>query len=268
MPGCWRYLILSAVLSFGLLAGSASSLSAARKAKPPAPPPPAHPFKPGERFAYTIAWLGIHAGNAVLQVAETAPVQGKPALKLLTDATSSPVATKLYPVHNRVTSIIDAETLRPHRFIFHRSEGNKKNDFDVTFNHTKGIAISTKDGQTETLPIPADTHDPISILYYARSLPSIAPGTKQVLNVHHDKKNYRLEIRVEAIETVSGPWGKVDAVRILAIMPFQGIFLNEGNVQVWVTNDGRRIPVMMKARVIIGSVVARLTEGFYGPVKD
>ena len=51
---------------------------------------------------------------------------------------------------------------------------------------------------------------------------------------------------------------------MLAVIPFQGIFLNEGNVRVWFSNDDRRIPLMMKAKVIIGSVVAELIEGF-GP---
>jgi hypothetical protein len=202
-----------------------------------------------------------------LQVSDTAPVHGRPALKLLTTATSSPLVTKFYPVDNRVESVVDAASLLPHRFIFHRREGKRKNDFDVTFHHAEGIAISTKDGQTESLPIPPDTQDPISILYYVRSLPSIAPGTSHVLNVHHDKKNYRVEIKLEEIETVGGPLGEVDAVRILVIMPFQGIFLNEGNVQVWITNDARRIPVMMKAKVIIGSVVAKLVEEIHPPAK-
>ena len=41
-------------------------------------------------------------------------------------------------------------------------------------------------------------------------------------------------------------------------MPFQGIFLNQGNIKVWFTTDERKIPLRMKAKVIIGSVVADL----------
>ena len=66
---------------------------------------------------------------------------------------------------------------------------------------------------------------------------------------------------VEAIETVRGPWGEIDAARVLVIMPFQGLFLNQGNIRVWFTNDDRRIPVRMKAKVIIGSIVADLVGG-------
>ena len=43
-------------------------------------------------------------------------------------------------------------------------------------------------------------------------------------------------------------------------MPFKGLFLNEGNIRVWVTNDAARIPVLMKAKVIIGSISATLNK--------
>jgi hypothetical protein len=82
------------------------------------------------------------------------------------------------------------------------------------------------------------------------------------MNVYHDKKNRKLDVQVEGIETVSGPWGEVETVRVLVIMPFQGLFLNQGNIRVWFTNDDRRIPVRMKAKVIIGSIVADLVSGF------
>lgn len=45
---------------------------------------------------------------------------------------------------------------------------------------------------------------------------------------------------------------------MLAVMPFRGIFLNEGNIRIWLTNDRYRIPLMMKAKVVIGAIVARL----------
>ena len=46
------------------------------------------------------------------------------------------------------------------------------------------------------------------------------------------------------------------------IMPFQGIFLNEGKIRVWFTNDDHRVPVRMKAKVVVGSIVAELTDGY------
>ena len=115
-----------------------------------------------------------------------------------------------------------------------------------------------KDGVTETLAIPPETLDIISCLYHVRNALPLFPGSSMTMNVHHDKKNYRLNVRVEEVESIEGSWGKSETARVLVIMPFQGIFLNQGNIKVWFTTDERKIPLRMKAKVIIGSVVADL----------
>jgi hypothetical protein len=63
------------------------------------------------------------------------------------------------------------------------------------------------------------------------------------------------------VETIEGAWGKAETVRVLVIMPFHGLFMNQGNIRVWVTTDERRTPLRMKATVTLGSVVADLVEG-------
>lgn len=217
----------------------------------------------GERLTYELTWLNILAGTAVLEVAE-GNSNAQASLKLVMTAQSSPKITRFYPVDNRVESWVNPDTFLSEHMIFHRREGKRKNDFDYTFHHDQGSVTAVKDGVEETLPIPPGTFDAISCLYYVRSLPQFVPGTTESLSVHHDKKNYKLEVRVEGLETIKGTWGKAEAVRLLVIMPFQGIFLNQGNIRVWLTNDGRRIPLRMKARVIIGSIVADLVSGLPG----
>jgi hypothetical protein len=67
---------------------------------------------------------------------------------------------------------------------------------------------------------------------------------------------------VEKIETIRGAWGTSETIRVLVVMPFEGIFLNQGNIRVWFTNDARRIPLRMKAKVVIGAIVADLAMGW------
>jgi len=217
----------------------------------------------GERLTYELTWLNILAGTAVLEAAEGAEGAraARASLKLMMTAQSSPKVTRFYPVDNRVESWVNPDTFLSQHMTFHRREGKRRNDFDYTFDHDQGSVTAVKDGVAETLPIPPGTFDAISCLYYVRSLPQFVPGTTEALSVHHDKKNYKLEVRVEGLETIKGPWGKVETVRLLVIMPFQGIFLNQGNIRVWLTNDSQRIPLRMKARVIIGSIVADLVNG-------
>jgi hypothetical protein len=225
------------------------------------PLPSERPFQIGEQFTYTITWLNIMAGTAVMGV--TAGTDGNhPLLKLVTSAQSRPAITKFFPVDNRLESIVDPETLLPDHFTFRRREGKKKEDIEYSFHQREGTVTEVKDGSTETLPILPHTQDAISCLYYARSELRPYPGSSLTMNVHHDKKNYKLEVLVEKIETIKGAWGTIETIRVLVVMPFQGIFLNQGNIRVWFTNDARRIPLRMKAKVVIGTIVADLATGW------
>ncbi len=228
---------------------------------PSGAPPSVRPFQVGEQLTYEISWLKITAGTAVMAVSSAGTDGDRPLVKLVTTAQSRPAITKFFPVDNRVESILDPATLLPEHLTFKRREGKKKEDIEYTFHQKEGMVTAVKSGTTETLQIPPGTQDVISCLYYARSQLSLQPGSLLTMNVHHDKKNHKLEVRVEAIETISSSWGKVETARVLVVMPFQGVFLNQGNIRVWFTNDDRRIPVRMKAKVVIGSIVADLVSG-------
>ena len=242
-------LLLSAIISTTAWAG------------PGGDPPSVRPFQAGEQFTYEISWLNITAGTAVMTVGDAGTDGGRVLEKLITTAQSRPVITKFFPVDNRVESLLDPATLLPEHLFFKRREGKKKEDIEYTFHQKEGKVTVVKGGTTDTLEMPPGTQDVISCLYYVRSKLTLQTGASLTMNVHHDKKTHKLDVRVEEIETVDGSWGKVEAARVLVVMPFQGLFLNKGNIQVWLTNDDRRIPVRMKAKVIIGSIVADLVSG-------
>lgn len=215
--------------------------------------------KTGERLTYDISWLNILAGTAVMEV-QADGTAGR--AKLITTAQSRPAITKFFPVDNRVESVFDLRTQLPQHMVFRRREGRNKEDIEYTFHHAEGTVTAVRHGTTETLPIPAGTQDLISCLYYVRNQLPMTPGASLTLNVYHDKKNRSVEVRVENIETLEGAWGKVETAQVLVIMPFKGLFINKGNIRVWFTLDDRRIPVRMKAKVIIGAIVADLVDGF------
>ncbi len=226
----------------------------------PAHGPPAVHFKVGERLTYALSWGIIGAGTAVLEIAERQTLADRPVVKLVHTARSNEFISAFYPVNNRVESLLDEEAGYPHHLLFKRREGRRKNDIEVIFDQAAHRATVTKDGHTETMEVPPGVQDTLSVIYFCRALPALAVGSSTIIHVNHDKKNYRLELRIERTERLKGPLGEFDTLRILAIMPFKGLFLNEGNIRIWVTNDAARIPVLMKAKVIIGSVSATLSR--------
>jgi uncharacterized protein DUF3108 len=221
--------------------------------------PRQYPFAVGERLTYALSWGKIPAGTAVLEVSGRQSLGGSPLVKLLHTARSNDFISAFYPVNNRVESLVDEQAMVPYRLVFRRREGKRKNDIEVLFDQTAHRATITKDGQTETVPVPPRVQDSLSCLYLFRTLSAGKLGSATEIDVHHDKQNYHLELRVEGQERIKGPLGEFETVRVLAVMPFKGLFLNEGNIRVWLTNDAARIPVLMRAKVMIGSVSATLT---------
>ena len=256
-----RLNLVLAITVLAAIVASAPPLSSAttdRQASAPA----VLPFASGERLSYDVTWLGMRAGIATMIVQEGQGEGGRQQLTFNMTARSSPTVTKFYPVDNRGVSIVDRESFLPRHMTFARREGKRFNDFDYTFRHGEGLVTAVKDGKTDELSIPPDAQDAMSCLYYVRKVLPFVPGASLAMTVHHDKKNYKMEVRVEALETVEGVWGKRQTARVVVIMPFQGIFLNEGNIRVWFTTDEHRVPVRMKAKVVVGSIVAELTEGY------
>jgi hypothetical protein len=234
--------------------------SAGTHAIPATPPSAAFFFQPGESFHYMISWSGIPVGSATMKIATATPIERRPALRLVTIAKSNKFLSKFFPVSNRVESTVDAQSLLPFQMVFQRREGKRHDDFDITFDRQEKRVQVIKNGETTIQDIPQDIHDALSCLYYLRRQPSLETGSSIFMQIHHNKKNYEVEAKVEGVESLTGPWGTVSAIRVLVIMPFQGIFLNEGNIRVWLTNDREHAPLMMNAKVIIGSIKAILQK--------
>ncbi|MDD9860077.1 MAG: DUF3108 domain-containing protein [Nitrospira sp.] len=214
-----------------------------------------------EHHRYAISLWGIPAGEATINVEEVVSDDDRSLRRLVTTARSNDFISIFFPVENYAESIIDAQTLLPQQLIFQRREGSRHEDFDIRFDHVVNQVTLQKNGQPSVHSIVPGTHDILSCLYFLRTMPTLEPGSSVQLNIYHDRKNYQVDVHVEAVEPVAGSWGTVEAIRLLAVMPFRGIFLNEGNIRFWLTNTEERIPVMMEARVIVGSVRAML-EGW------
>ena len=61
-------------------------------------------------------------------------------------------------------------------------------------------------------------------------------------------------------EQVETPAGTFKCVAIEPILKAGGIFKNKGRLVIWLTDDERRMPVLMKSKVAIGSISVVLQE--------
>ena len=61
-------------------------------------------------------------------------------------------------------------------------------------------------------------------------------------------------------ERIRVPAGTFDCIVIEPMLKAGGIFKNKGRLVIWITDDDRRIPVLMRSKLLIGSISVVLQE--------
>jgi hypothetical protein len=221
------------------------------------------PFRAGERLEYVIRYGVIHAGFSTLVVEEGPAVKGHRTWKISSQAWSNKVMDVLYRVRDKNESWMDREGLYSRHFEQDLHEGSFSTQRWVDYDYERGrfTRVEQRKG-TETRkegPLPAHVQDVFSSLYYTRTLPLELGKTYEFL-ANSDAKNWTLRVVVLRKETVHVQAGQFSCLVVEPILLSEGIFKHKGRLFVWITNDAKRIPVLVRSQVAIGAVSAELVK--------
>jgi hypothetical protein len=214
------------------------------------------PFRPGESLHFSVRYGFIRAGSAWLEVPEVMDWNGSPSWRLVARAESNSFFDKMYRVRNRIESVWDQKGLFSHRYFEDRHEGHFNANDTIVFDTTAHTA-RYKNGQVFTLP--GEVQDALSSFYYTRFL-ALPLGGSVTFDYHASRKSAPMEVRVLGRDRVKTPAGRFDCVMIEPVLRAGGIFKNNGRLVIWITDDERRMPVLMKSKVLIGSISVILQD--------
>ena len=217
-------------------------------------------FTNGERLIYDIGWAGFKVGKGVLEVSVGEPLDDREVLYITSTARSNKFISWFFPVVDRIESVVDLEGLYPYRITMDQQHGRRKKYREILFDQENHTAVTIYKGKTSEIQIPPQVQDTLSSLYYFRAIPELETGSSVFIDVHEGKKNWRLELRILGRETLDTVMGAIPTVKVKAILLFEGILMNKGDLTIWVTDDTKRIPVRMVGKVKIGFVTASLIQ--------
>jgi len=230
----------------------------------PKHPPIAHhelPFSSGEKLTYTISWSNIvQAGTAVMEVSEEKTPDGRTAYRFTSTARSVGMVHTFYKVADRIDSLVDSETLSSLSFHLDQSHGKRKKKRDLTFNHTERTVVVRSGGKEATYPVPDGTQDALSALYYLRTMQDLANGKTITFDVHDEDKTWKVDVQVLGREKITSSLGEINTIKLRTYPKYEGVFQSKGEIYFWLTDDARRIPVLMKSVISIGSIVSTLVD--------
>ena len=221
----------------------------------------APPYATGERLVYDVSWYGVSAGSLVMEV-KIETLQDQPVYHITSTTQSNSVIGLLYPIHDFVESFLGRESLTPYRMRSKLHENRYRADREILFDWEKQVATLVdhrKDGKPESYPISPLTQDPISVVYYYRTLP-MEVGKVTELDVFDGHKNSKLVIDIIKKEKISTPVGAFDTYKTTARMKFKGFFVHKGDLTIWFSDDEKRTPVLIESKIKIGRIVATLVK--------
>jgi hypothetical protein len=220
-------------------------------------PAPARPIRAGEYLRFSVRYGFISAGDAYLEVPEVKNYKGRPVFTLVARAESNKFFSTFYKVRNRIESFWDTTGHYSRRFLEDRREGGYTEQNEILFDYDKGEAIYVQDGQS--VAIPPSCQDALSSFYFTRTQ-ALPLGGSVVFDYHASKRSQPIEVRVLGRQRIDTPAGTFDCVVIEPVLKAAGIFKNQGRLVIWLTDDDRRLPVMMRSKVTIGSISVVLME--------
>ncbi len=225
-------------------------------------------FQPGEKLTYVVHYGLMDAGEAVLELHESdLRMEGRPLLHAKGVGRSLGAFNLFYKVDDRYDTWFDRDGVFP--WIFKRSVSEGGYNFTQDYVYLQHMQVVTTQKQ-RTHAVPMHVQDMLSAFYYARTLDlsDIAPGQEFTIPCFLDDELWPLRMRYVGRETIKIRSGRYRCLKFQPVVQEGRIFASNEDLNVWITDDGNRIPVLAQAKVLVGSIKMELRahEGLAHPI--
>lgn len=217
-------------------------------------------FKAGEKVTYTVHYGWMDAGVATLEIEESdQDFNGRPAYHVVGKGESLGAFNWFYKVKDRYETYIDQQGIFPYRFIRDCDEGGYIIKQDYNFMPERDVVTTEK---ADTFATPSFTQDMISAYYYARTLDfsNAKKGDKFTVTTIVDGEIFPVQIKYLGTETIKIRRGKFKCMKFAPVVQEGRIFKSEDDLTVWITDDENKIPILLKAKILVGSIKMEVTD--------
>jgi hypothetical protein len=215
-----------------------------------------------------VSYFAVSAGQFTVEALPRKSIAGRDVYHIRGTATTSQVFNLFYRLNDTVETFIDYQGFFSHRFHIVLDETKQSRDALELYDQEKAQTFywnrwnHKERGYTETKefsPIPRFSQDSLSVLYFLRAVP-LPDGAVITVPVVSEGKSWEAVITVMGREMRSTPMGEVMTVKVKPETRYQGVLKKQGDSFLWLTDDDRRVPVRLEAKVKVGTVVANLRE--------
>ena len=216
------------------------------------------PYNVGEALEYNVTFKGINVGSATLTVEQSRDISNNETYQITGKGKTAPFFDIFFKVRDVYKTYLDAQEVRPIRFIRDIYEGGFEKKQKYNFFHQEGI-VRVKDTSYKITP---NTQDMLSALFYARtfSADSLKKGKVFEIPIFMDEENFILEITYLGTELLDTKFGKIPCLVFKPKMQAGRVFEDGEKMKIWISDDKNKILFKVVTEIWAGDIVAELTE--------
>jgi hypothetical protein len=215
-----------------------------------------------EKLSYELRFGFIKGGEVVYQTQLVNSNDRKEIYAFLHGYTTG-FAKRLYGVDDQYESYISNDNFLPSKSFKKLHEKDFRLNEEVTYNHDEGFAISKRSGKHKVKKGICDVSSLMFNLRFSGKLDHLKLYQVIEIPFWDTDQWYMLKLKYTGTEKIETCVGKVDCIR-LEPQEIAGRYFNKKNpMNIWVTNDNKKLPVLMELNFSIGSVKCELKKVQY-----
>ncbi len=222
-----------------------------------------HPYHKGEFMNYNISYGFIDAGYAIMELRE-AKMNNLDCFHVICKGGTKGVTNIFYKVKDDYQSYFNKQTGEPVVFIRKIQEGGYSKNVQINFDTKMNTALvnDLKNKKIKSLTTEEGVQDMLSVLYHLRRIETSKLKKNDVLEVYmfFDEENYLFKLKLLGREKIKTDVGKVSCLKFRPYVQSGRVFKESESITLWVSDDLNKIPVLMKADLIVGSIKVTLDE--------
>jgi hypothetical protein len=228
---------------------------------------PATPFPTRETLSYSIEWRLIYAGDARLTLEPKASTGPQQHWESKLHIESGGLVSKLYKLEDNYEIQMEDQFCTDST-VLNALERTKHRETKVVYDRAKGKAsyverdlLKNSVTKTAETDITGCFSDIIGGMYKLRTL-KLEPGQSAQLSLSDGNKSVSARIEAQQREQLKIKAGTFNTIRYEAFV-FNGVlYSRKAELQIWLTDDARRMPVQIRARMgfPIGSITLELDK--------
>lgn len=205
------------------------------------------PFAIGERATYEVHFGKLKVGTGTMEVLGVEDIRGRPSWHTRFRIRGG---IPFYRVDDVLESWIDREHFHSLRFVQDLEEGGKVRERRFEIFPDRQVF---REGDGEEEKSVASPLDDGSFIYFVRTI-ALEEGQTYEFDRYFRPDRNPVKVRVLGRETIRVPAGTFKTIVIQPVIKAKGIFSEQGEARIWLSDDSQRIMVQMKTKTKIGSL--------------